>query len=113
MRVEVEVRLRTSRDAEDLWTVVHDPRSWPPMPGADLTFRVTHAEPPRLLRYALVGGLPVREHEGVARLEDSGAGVTEIVLHESFRARLWGTAGHLRGRRERALVDLARTWAGT
>jgi hypothetical protein len=113
MRVEVEVRLRTARDAEDLWAMVRDPQSWPPMPGADLTYRVTEVEQPRLLRYALVGGLPVREHEGVARLEPSGVGGTEIFLHESFRARLWGTAGYLRGRRERALVDLARVWAGS
>lgn len=112
MRVEVEVRLRTASVAEDLWDKVRDPASWPPMPGADLTYRVTESAPPRLLRYALVDGLPVREHEGAVRLEPVGIG-TEIVVHESFRARLWGTAGFLRGRRERALVDLARVWAGS
>lgn len=81
------------------------------MPGADLTYLVHESVAPSLLRYSLATGLPVRDHEGMVRLEPSGVGGTEIVVREAFRARLWGTSGYLRGRRERALVDLTRAWA--
>lgn len=113
MRVEVEVRLRTTEAPESVWSRVCDPTTWPPMPGADLTYLVRETDAPRLLRYSLATGLPVRDHDGVVHLEPSGTGGTEIVVHEAFRARLWGTSGYLRGRRERALVDLTRAWSGS
>ena len=112
MRVEVEVRLRTALAGAEVWATAGDPTAWPPMPGADLVYEVLESESPSRLRYSIVSGLPVRDHEGLLLLEPTAGGGTEIVLHESFRGRLWGTTGYLRGRRERALVDLARTWCG-
>lgn len=113
VRLEIEVRLRTSVPVDTVWRRAADPSDWPPMPGADLEYEVIQSDLPHLLRYRISGGLPLREHEGTVRVAEVPEGVTEIVLHESFRARIWGTGGHLRGRRERALLDLARAWSLT
>lgn len=100
--------MRTTQDAAGVWSKAAEPSTWPPMPGAHLVYEVVEVSPPALLRYAIESGLPVREHAGTLALEPTAGGGTEIVVHESFRARLWGTAGYLRGRRERTLLDLAR-----
>lgn len=103
--------MRTERSVESVWTSVVDPSTWLAMPGAEVTYRVLQSEPPTLLRYVISGGLPVCEHAGSVVLEPTSSDGTEIVLHEAFRGRIWGTTGYLRGRRERALVDIARSWA--
>lgn len=81
------------------------------MPGADLSIVSTVDTDRHTVRYRIESGLPVREHEGTAVVAPSGTGGTEILIEESFRARLWGTGGYLRTRRERALIDTARAWA--
>jgi hypothetical protein len=81
------------------------------MPGAELAI-VSRVDPARsTVQYEISSGLPVLEHEGSVVIAPSGSGGTEIVIEESFRVRIWGTGGYLRGRRERTLVDLARAWA--
>lgn len=110
MRVEAEVRLRSPRSSAEIWPHACDPSTWPPMPGAELVYAVLEAEPPRLVRYSIVAGLPVRDHRGEIVLEPTATGGTEIVVRESFRGRVWGTSGYLRGRRERALVQSAAAW---
>lgn len=80
------------------------------MPGTTLALRVDPGASHREYRYQIVSGLPVREHSGTVLLVDTDTGGTEIVLVESFRPRIWGTGGYLRGRRERAMIDAARQW---
>jgi hypothetical protein len=110
MRHLVEVRISIGRPVADVWGLARDPKAWPPMPGAPFELQISAAEPPRRLVYSITDGLPVREHCGELVLAETPTGGTELVFRESFRPRIWGTGGYLRGRRERVLVDTSRTW---
>ena len=110
MKHLLDVRISVARPVAEVWQLACDPKAWPPMPGAPFELRLSQAEPPRRLAYAITAGLPVREHRGELELTATPSGGTELVFCESFRPRIWGTGGYLRGRRERALVDTARTW---
>jgi len=110
VRLVVDVRISVPAPSTAVADLVRDPASWPAMPGATLTLRVEPGASPREYRYRIVSGLPVREHRGTVELVDTDTGGTEIVLVESFRPRIWGTGGYLRGRRERAMIDAARQW---
>jgi hypothetical protein len=87
---------------------VADP--WVRMPGTNAELQVSAAPEADGYQYRIVSGLPVKDHRGCVTLVDNGHGGTEVVLTESFRARIWGTGGFLRARRERALVETARHW---
>lgn len=87
-----------------------DDAAWPAMPGAQLVLEVTPAEVFRRIEYGICAGLPVRDHHGELTMTETRTGGTELVFTESFRPRIWGTGGYLRGRRERALLDTARWW---
>jgi hypothetical protein len=80
------------------------------MPGAPFELQIGDVEPPGRVGYAITEGLPVREHRGELVLSATPSGGAELEFRESFRPRIWGTGGYLRGRRERALVDTARSW---
>lgn len=110
MRHLVDVRISVARPVAAVWQLACDPKAWPPMPGAPFELQLSEAEPPHRVVYAITEGLPVREHRGELALTATASGGTELVFSESFRPRIWGTGGYLRGRRERALVDTARTW---
>lgn len=119
MRHLVEVRISIARPVAEVWRLAQSSRAWPPMPGAPFELQVTDPEAeqefsgrtsPRRVEYAITNGLPVREHRGELVLTETPTGGTELEFRESFRPRIWGTGGYLRGRRERALVDTARTW---
>jgi hypothetical protein len=80
------------------------------MPGAQLILEVRAVETSRRIAYEISAGLPVRDHHGELVLSQTPTGGTELVFSESFRPRIWGTGGYLRGRRERALIDTAQWW---
>jgi hypothetical protein len=85
------------------------------MPGAPFELQVTEPDTsrrdsPHRVEYEITDGLPVRDHRGELVLTGTPTGGTELRFHESFRPRIWGTGGYLRGRRERTLVDTARAW---
>lgn len=113
MKYAVEVRISVPVSAGTVALLVRDPENWPAMPGAAITLVVEAGATAREYRYAIVSGLPVREHSGTVVLADTDTGGTEIVLTESFRPRIWGTGGYLRGRRERSMIDAARRWGQT
>lgn len=94
-----------------VWLLACDCDSWARMPGAEMVLVLTPTEPGKRLSYAITAGLPVREHRGDLVLLDTPTGGTELVFNESFRPRIWGTGGYLRGRREQTLIDTAQTWA--
>jgi hypothetical protein len=111
----VDVRISVARPVAEVWQLACDPMAWPPMPGAPFELQLSQAELsemdlPRRVAYAITAGLPVREHRGELVLTPTPSGGTELAFGESFRPRIWGTGGYLRGRRERALVDTARAW---
>jgi hypothetical protein len=111
VRHEVAVRIASARTVEEVWADASDVDAWPSMPGAELSIASSVEAAQNTVQYEIVSGLPVLEHEGRVVIAPSGSGGAEIVIEESFRARIWGTGGYLRGRRERTLVDLARAWA--
>lgn len=80
------------------------------MAGANVRLRVESTSVAGYFEYAIESGLPIIDHHGEVALTDTGRGGTEVVFTESFRPRLWGTGGFLRGRRERALIETARRW---
>lgn len=106
----MDVRISIARPVADVWQLACDPQAWPPMPGAPFELQVGETESPGRVGYAITEGLPVREHCGELLLTSTSSGGTELEFRESFRPRIWGTGGYLRGRRERALVDTARAW---
>lgn len=106
----VEVRISVPNVATDIWKLASDQSLWPEMPGAHLTLEVTQLESQRRLGYCIRAGLPVRDHRGELTFRPTPTGGTELMFTESFRPRIWGTGGYLRGRRERALIEAAQVW---
>jgi len=113
VRHEVGVRISIARPLPEVWDVARDVSSWPPMPGADLAITLAPTEDGCRIEFCITAGLPVRDHHGELTMTSTPTGGTELVFTESFRPRIWGTGGYLRGRRERALVDAARGWSRT
>lgn len=110
MRYDIEVRISLAQPVARVWQLACDSTAWPAMPGAELVLEVTPVEAGRRLEYAISAGLPVRDHHGELLVGQTSTGGTELVFTESFRPRIWGTGGYLRGRRERALIDTAQWW---
>lgn len=110
MRHAVEVRIGVSASVAEMSALVGEADTWLPMPGTNAELQVSAALEADGYQYRIVSGLPVKDHRGRVTLVDNGHGGTEVVLTESFRARIWGTGGFLRARRERALVETARHW---
>ncbi len=110
MRQVVEVRISVAQPLAEIWKLASDDAAWPAMPGAQLVLEVTPVEAFRRLEYGISAGLPVRAHRGELTLNPTPTMGTELIFTESFRPRIWGTGGYLRGRRERALVDTALSW---
>ena len=113
MRNAVEVRMSVSASVEVIAALAADPSTWAQTPGADVCLRVESTSVPDHFAYTIESGLPVRDHRGELALRGTGHGGTEVVFAESFRPRIWGTGGFLRGRRERVLIDTARGWDAT
>ncbi|MEO8106407.1 MAG: hypothetical protein ABI720_03735 [Actinomycetes bacterium] len=109
-RNAVEVRISVSSSVSVVSAMAGDPATWVQMPGADLCLRVDPTGVVDRYQYTLESGLPIRDHHGEVVLTDTGHGGTEVVFAESFRPRIWGTGGFLRGRRERVLIETARRW---
>lgn len=95
-----------------VWKLACDRAAWPPMSGAQLVIELRSIVAFHRLGYGITSGLPVREHRGELVLAETPTGGTELVFTESFRPRIWGTGGYLRGRRERALIDAGLRWGG-
>lgn len=110
MRQVVDVRISVSQPLAEVWDLACDATAWPAMPGAQLVLEVRPVATARRIEYVISAGLPVFEHHGELDLSQTPTGGTEIVFNESFRPRIWGTGGYLRGRRERALIDTAQWW---
>ena len=106
----MEVRIGVSASAGEVAALAADPDQWPPMAGASLCLRIEATPVAHHFEYTIESGLPVVDHHGEVTLTDTGRGGTELVFIESFRPRIWGTGGFLRGRRERALIETARRW---
>ena len=106
----MEVRISVRASVPEVSALAADAAQWPPMPGTNVELRVVPTSEADSYEYSIVSGLPVKDHRGTVALHDSGHGGTEVVLTESFGARVWGTGGFLRARRERALVETARHW---
>ncbi len=98
------------RPLHEVWGLACDVSSWPAMPGADLAITLTPVATEDRIEYGISAGLPVRDHHGQLAMTSTPDGGTELVFAESFRPRIWGTGGYLRGRRERALIDTAQSW---
>lgn len=111
MRQVVEVRISVAQPIGEVWTLACDGAAWPAMPGAQLVLEVTPIEASRRLEYGICAGLPVRDHHGELTVRETPSGGTELLFTESFRPRIWGTGGYLRGRRERVLIETAQ-WLG-
>lgn len=110
MRHQVRVLVASPRQVDEVWAKASDGDSWLPMAGAELVMAREIDDELRTVRYRIESGLPIREHAGTVELTSTEFGGTEILIEESFRARIWGTGGYLRSRRERALLDLALSW---
>lgn len=67
---------------------------------------VTVFQPPALLGYRLLSGLPLRDYEGRIELTDDGGG-TRIRWRTQFHARIPGTGGLFRQGLQRLVQDLA------
>ncbi len=104
------MRIGLSASLNEVSALAEDPGQWPPMAGANVCLRVESTSVADHFEYTIESGLPVVDHHGEVRLTDTGRGGTEVVFTESFRPRIWGTGGFLRGRRERALIETARQW---
>ncbi|MCY7300128.1 MAG: hypothetical protein LH616_13060 [Ilumatobacteraceae bacterium] len=104
------MRISVARPAAEVWLLACNHDSWAAMPGAQLSLDLTPAHAERRLEYAVAGGLPVIDHQGVLTVSDTVTGGTELCFTESFRPRIWGTGSFLRGRRERTLIDTAQSW---
>lgn len=109
-RYEVIARIRSAAEPADIWPLLTDLPRWVSGREVTLTTEVVAEDPPRELRYRIVAGLPVRDHEACVRLLPVGGG-TDIVWSHTFAARIPGTGGFLRGRLEGQAVRSARLLA--
>jgi hypothetical protein len=108
-RQRIDVKVRTSADADTVYKLLADPTTWPtwspigsyaeePDTGYRLftTGRVTsrervvQADPGRRLSYELVSGLAIRDYRADIDLEPVDGG-TSIHWHSSFFAKVPGT----------------------
>jgi uncharacterized protein YndB with AHSA1/START domain len=134
---EVKVQGEVSAPLEQVWAVYTDHAGWArwagyqevvvrqpgePAPnglgairvlrahGVALEEEITAFEPPRRLVYQLVGGLPLRDHEGEVYFEPLGAR-TRVGWRVQFRPLIPGTGGllarFLRGQMSATLQRLA------
>lgn len=110
MRQVVDVRISVARPVVEVWRLACDGDAWPAMPGAGVVLELAPSEQMGRLEYRILSGLPVLDHHGVLALLPTPTGGTELVFTESFRPRIWGTGGYLRGRRERVLIDTVERW---
>ena len=106
----MEVRIGVSAPVREVAALAADSGQWPPMAGANVCLRIEATSVADHFEYTIESGLPIVDHHGEVTLTDTGRGGTEVVFTESFGARVWGTGGFLRGRRERALIETARRW---
>lgn len=109
-RYEVTARVRCGAPPEAVWALLTDLPRWTAVRETHLATEVVSAVPPTDLRYRITGGLPVREHEAHVELLPADGG-TDVVWSHTFRARLPGTGGFLRGRLESQAADSARRLA--
>jgi carbon monoxide dehydrogenase subunit G len=118
---EVKVQAEVGAALEDVWSVFTDHAGWQRWAGVDevvvrqpgepapnglgailvrrarglaVEEEITAFEPPRRLVYQLVGGLPLRDHEGEVYFEPLGER-TRIDWRVRFRPWLPGTGGLL------------------
>jgi hypothetical protein len=134
-RYVIDAHARSRAPREAVWGLIADGRSWsdwgpwqkaeldqegtPPPPdgvGAIRRLvrrpvvtieRVTAFEPPRLLRYEMLSGLPLRDYEGTITLTEND-GATEIHWHTEFDgAKLPGTASLFRRMLDGFVADVA------
>ncbi|HWH44723.1 MAG TPA: SRPBCC family protein [Thermoleophilaceae bacterium] len=130
MRLAAEARVSTAAPRELIWEVLIDvpryaewgewsesvlEREGSPQPGGAGSIRrmrrtpvtvreeVLEAEPPSLLRYRLLSGIPVRDYEAVVRISEQG----EIHWRSEFAPRLPGTGRIMRALIGRVLRDVA------
>jgi len=105
-RYEVSARVRCAAPPEDVWPLLVDLDRWSSVRETTLRVEVLSAQPPSRLRYRIVQGLPVKDHAGDVQLVPVDGG-TDIQWSHSFRARIPGTGGFLRGRLESQAADAA------
>ena len=98
-RYEVAARVRCAAPPADVWPLLQDLDRWVAVREANLRVEVLATETPTTLRYRLVGGLPVHEHEATVTLLRVDEG-TDICWEQSFRPRIPFTGGFLRTRLE-------------
>jgi polyketide cyclase/dehydrase/lipid transport protein len=130
--IDASARSRASREA--VWKLVADGRSWsewgpwqkaeldqegiPPPDGVGAIRRLVRRpvvtiervkafDPPALLRYEMLSGLPLRGYEGTITLTEADGG-TEISWHTEFDgAKILGTASLFRRMLDGFVADVA------
>lgn len=105
-RYEVSARVRCSAPPDAVWPLLADVGRWTTVREASVRVELLATDPPDGLRYRIVSGLPLRDHEAHVELVPA-AGGTDIVWSHSFRARIPGSGGFLRTRMESQASDAA------
>jgi hypothetical protein len=93
-----------------VWPLLVDIDRWVTVPETTLRTAVLATDPPTVLSYRLVAGLPVRAHLATVTLVPVDGG-TDIRWEQTFRARIPGTGGFLRTRLESQSSDSAQRLA--
>ena len=126
--LELDARARSSAPPERVWALLADVSSWPEWADFDeaeaesgsglgevrafrhgrtrTRERVTAFEPPRVLGYDLVSGIPIRDYHADVTLTPADGG-THIRWHSTFRAKVPGTGWLIRRTLQRFVADTA------
>ena len=126
--LELDAQAVSAAPPDRVWALLADVRTWPAWADFDeaevesgsglgevrvfrrgrtrTRERVTVFEPPRVLGYDLLSGLPIRDYHADVTLTPQDGG-THIRWHSTFRAKVPGTGWLVRSTLQRFVADTA------